>query len=80
MIVFASLKIYQYIFLTSSKSIPQKSNHDYKEKYPYISICSLETKRIKDILTINRYFRRTPDKDIKMIIGVETSLHSLTPY
>ena len=43
MIVFASL--------TPSKSIPQKSNDDFKEKYSYIRVGTHEPMRIKDILT-----------------------------
>ena len=31
--------------------MPQKSNHDFKEKYPYIRAGKLEPLRITDILT-----------------------------
>ena len=45
MVVFASLN--QYKFLTPSKSMPQQSNHDFKEQY----VGPLEPMRIKDIST-----------------------------
>ena len=28
--------------MTPSKSMPQKSNYEFKEKYPYVSVGSLE--------------------------------------
>ena len=40
--------------------MPQKSNHDFKETYPYIRVGPLEPMRIKDILTKKPAFRRTP--------------------
>ena len=37
--------------------MPKKSNHDSKEKYPYIRVGTLEPQRIKDIFTAkNRFF------------------------
>ena len=36
--------------------MPQKSIHDFKEKYPYIRAGTLELVRIKDMLTKNRFF------------------------
>ena len=42
-----------YVLLTPSKSMPQNSNHDFKEKYIYILAWTLEPMRI-DILTKNR--------------------------
>ena len=35
--------------LAPSKSMPQESNHDFKEKYPYIQAGTLEPRLIKDI-------------------------------
>ena len=35
---------------------PKKSNHDFKEKYPYVWVGTLEPMRIKDILTKNHFF------------------------
>ena len=37
--------------LAPSKSMPQESNHDFKEKYPYIRVGTLEPMHIKEILT-----------------------------
>ena len=39
--------------VTPSKSMPQKSNHDFKEKHPNIWAGTLEPMRIKDVLTKN---------------------------
>ena len=36
--------------------MPQKSNQDFKEKYPNVRTGILELMRIKDILTKNRFF------------------------
>ena len=38
-----------------SKSTPQRSNNNFKEKYPYIRAGALETMRIKDVLTKNKF-------------------------
>ena len=52
MIVFASLQnLCHYKSLMPSKSMPQKSNHDFMRKYPYVRVGRLETMRIKDIFT-----------------------------
>ena len=45
-----------YMSLTPSKSIPQKSNHDFKEKYPYVRAVAIKPMCIKDILTKTRDF------------------------
>ena len=37
--------------MTSSKSIHQKSNHDFDEKYPHIRVGTFVSMRIADILT-----------------------------
>ena len=47
MIVFASLSF------TPSKSMPQKSNNKFKQKYPYVPVGSLELILIK---VINNWF------------------------
>ena len=66
-----------------SKSIPQKSNHDFKEKYPYIPAGTLEPMSTKVILTKTRSFccKIHNDikfgKEVKVIINVDISLHSL---
>ena len=39
--------------MTPSKSIPKKSKHDSKGKYPLVRVGTLETMLIKDILTKN---------------------------
>ena len=39
--------------LSYSKSMPQRSTHDFKKKYPYVRVGALEPMRIKDILTEN---------------------------
>ena len=49
-----------YKSLKPSKSLPQKSNHDSKEKYHYMHVGSLEPMRIIEILPKNRFFCRTP--------------------
>ena len=36
--------------------MPQKSNHDFKEIYPYLRVGALVSKRIKDIMTKNTVF------------------------
>ena len=60
-IIFASLQNFMSLkSLTPSKSMPQKRNHDFTEKYPYIRAGAFKPMRIKDILTKNRYFYRTP--------------------
>ena len=41
--------------LTPSKSMSQKSNHDFKEIYPYIRAGTFEPMCIKDILTKNLF-------------------------
>ena len=35
--------------------MPQKSNHDFKEIYPYVQADTLKPMRIKDILTKIRF-------------------------
>ena len=56
MIVFASLQILcHYKSLTPSKSLPQKSNYDFKGKYHYVRAGTIEIMHIKDILTKNRF-------------------------
>ena len=52
MIVIASY----YKSLTASKSMPQKNNHDFKGKYPYVRVGTLVSMRIKDILNKNTLF------------------------
>ena len=42
--------------LMPSKSMSQKSNHNFMKKYPYIRIGTLKPMRIKDILTKARFF------------------------
>ena len=39
-----------------SKSMPHKSDHDFKEKYLYIRAGTIEPMSIKDRLTKNRFF------------------------
>ena len=36
--------------MTASKLMPQKSNHDFKEKYHHIHVGTLVSMRITDIL------------------------------
>ena len=74
--------------------MPQKSNHDFKEKYPYIWAGTFEPMRTKVILAKHRFFCHTPPvfntgkthkdmkfgKEVKMIIVVDISLHSLMVY
>ena len=55
MIMIASLHCH-YKSLTPSKSMPQKSNHDFKEKYPYVRAGTFEPMCIEDILTRSRFF------------------------
>ena len=50
---FFPLKVFD---ATPSKSMPQKSNHTFKGKYPYIRAGTLKPMRMKDILTKNRFF------------------------
>ena len=40
--------------------MPQKRNHDFTERYPGIKAGTYKPMRIKDILTKNRLFCRTP--------------------
>ena len=78
--------------MTPSKSMPQTSNQDFKEKYPYIQAGTIEPIRIKDILIKKSWFSsRTPvfynmskahndikfGKELQTIMVVETSLYSL---
>ena len=42
--------------MTPPKSMPQKSNNSFNEKYPYDRVGSLVSIRTTDILTINSYF------------------------
>ena len=42
--------------MTPSKSMPQKSNHDFKEKYHYVLEGTIEPMLIIDILTKFRFF------------------------
>ena len=58
MIVFASFQNFMslYKFLSHSKSMPQKRNHDFKEKYSYIRAGTLVPMRSKDIWTKNKLF------------------------
>ena len=55
-----------YMSLTPSKSMPQKSNHDFKEKYPYIRVGTLEPLRIKAILTQKNSCFLTSDSFIEL--------------
>ena len=57
MIVLPGCRIFSHHkSLTPSKSIPNKNNHDFKEKYPYVRAGTLEPMRIKEILTKNSFF------------------------
>ena len=38
--------------------MPKKSNHDFKEKYPYVRMGTLVSMYIKDILTKTTFFSR----------------------
>ena len=49
-----------YKSLAPSKSIPQKRNHDFTERYPNTKAGTYEPMRNKDILIKNRFFCRTP--------------------
>ena len=80
--------LFLYKSLTPSKSMPQKSNHDSKEKCPYIHTDTIEPMRIKDILTINScFFCCTPrfsntsktqfGQEVTTIIVVDVRLHFL---
>ena len=71
-----------------SKSMSKNSNHDFKVKYPYVPVGTLEPMHIKGILTNSRFFaiyasvleyKSKIHNDIKlaMITVVELSLHSL---
>ena len=64
MILLASLQ--NLTSLTPSKSMAQKSNHDFKEKYPYVRVGTLEPMRVKDILKKNSCFIRTPGFRIRV--------------
>ena len=37
--------------MTPSKSMPQKNGNDFEEKYPYVSVVTLVSMRITDIIT-----------------------------
>ena len=61
MIAFGSLQnLRHFKSLVPSKLMPQKRNHDFTERYPNIKAGTYEPMRIKDILTKNRFFCRTP--------------------
>ena len=45
-----------YKSLTPSKSMPQKSNHDFEEKYRCVRVGTLVSMLIKEILTKNSCF------------------------
>ena len=45
-----------YKSLSHTKSMPQKSNHDFKEKYPYVRPSTLVRMRSTDILTKDSCF------------------------
>ena len=71
--------------------MPQKSHHDFKEKYPDVPVGTLKPKHIKDVLTKNNCFCRNQafsntnktcndiefGKEVKTIIIVDKSLNSL---
>ena len=42
--------------IKSFQSMPQKSNHEFKEKYPYDRVETFVSMRITDILTKNSCF------------------------
>ena len=48
MIILQNLYTYK-----SYKSMPQKSSHDFKEKYPYVHVGTFKPMRTEDILTNN---------------------------
>ena len=70
----------------------QKRNQDFTERYPNIKAGTYKPMRIRDILTENRFFCRTPEfqntskthsnlkfgKEIKILKVVDTSLLPLT--
>ena len=61
MIVLVVCKILRnYKSLAPFKSMPQKRNQDFMERYPNIKAGTYEPIRIKDILIKNRFFCRTP--------------------
>ena len=81
-----------YKFLTPSTSMPQKSNHSFKENYSYIQAGTFEPMCIKDLKTecfchisaIQNTNKTHNDmeigKEVKTIIVVDTSLHSLKSW
>ena len=56
--------------MTPSKSMPQKSNHDLKEKCPYIHVGTIEPMRIKPV-----FLPYASILAVKTIMIVDTSLH-----
>ena len=72
-----------------STSMPQKSNHSFKENYSYIQVGTFKPMRIKDLKTeffcyisaIQNTNKTHNDmdigKEVKTIIVIDTSLHSL---
>ena len=44
--------------MTPSKSMPQKRNNDFTERYPNIKVSTCKPMCIKDILTNTRFFCR----------------------
>ena len=74
-----------YKSLTPSKSMPQKSNHNFKEKYHYVRTGTIEPKHIKHLEwkpAFENVSKAHNDikigKEVKMIKVVVTSLHSLS--
>ena len=44
--------------MTPSKSMPQKSNHVFMEKYPYVRVVTLLSMHINDVLTKSGCFNK----------------------
>ena len=62
--------------------MPQKSYHDFQEKYPYVHVGTLEHMHIRDTLPVFKNKSKTHNdiklgKEVKTIMVVDTSLHSL---
>ena len=50
---------FNHILITMIVFVALKSNHDLKEKYPYVWAGTLKPMLIKDVLTNNQAFCRT---------------------
>ena len=58
--------------MTPSKSMPQKSNHYFKEKYPYVHVGTLVSTRATDIFSNHNFKGKYPYVRVGTLVSMCT--------